>query len=470
MQAIAAIVKFFLGLLLVCAAAWGIARLAPPSAEEREALARVTAPWHPAGTDAFDAIYLSGHDVPAAKRRELVDADLLAADPGGRAGDAAERAGMPAAAIAEADRKRLCGREDADCIAKVAADREGLATLLAGHPVLLRNLAELRRHGHVRNRNVRVNDPIPPFQHVHAPVTAHALRFLSGDVAGALAETCADLALWRRFAANEDALIGTMVAEGGVERYGALLGGIVARTPRGAALPADCAAAVAAPAEGEGDVALAVAGEFRYMDDINRQVFADDWWWKHVMYDADGTRALMATTYAAFSTPAVRADIAADRRVSLPPRARFGWRDWRCIANVTGCIVHDMGGPDEFLPYAWRMQDHRARLQVLGALAWLRAQPPSDEPLAAMLARWPGQWPAPARQVEATAGGRALRIAMFYRKRGDEWTLPAPGSLVDGGAPASAPAAAPVSSAAPAPSAATAPGPAPDPADRFRRT
>lgn len=428
MKVFVRIAQAVLLLVVVLGLAWTAARLAPMPASQRAALRAMETPWRPAGSNAFDDLWLIGYRVPPARRRALVDADLRLGDANGngpRPGDAAKAAGMPSVAPSQEDRDLLCDRND-DCLAKVAADRARYRALAARNAGLMRNIEQLRAHGHVRARGNPMH-AIAPYQFAMASDTFHAVAFVDGEVEQALAGACTDFATWRRFAANNDSLIGAMVSPAGSERLARLIAAMAAQQPRGTPWPDACSAAFAPPRAGEGELGQALAGEFRFVSDETRRFVVDGpltW----LAYDAEDNNARTALRMHRLFDASARAAIAADRRLSRPAPASRAL-DWRCIGNAAGCMLNSIAEPS-YLQYAWRMQDHRARLQLMSAVAWLRSQPLSDEPLGALLKRWPGQAPAPARQVEADDEAGALRISMFDRARGDYWSVPAPGSRV----------------------------------------
>lgn len=436
MKVFVRIAQFVLLLLAALGVTWAAARFAPMPAQQRAALRAMEAPWRPPGTNAFDDLWLIEYRVPPAQRRALVDADLRRgrADGSGPApGEAAKAAGMPSVALSPADRDRLCRGED-DCLAKVTADRAGYRALVARNTDLIRNVEGLRGHGHVRIRS-KVMHAIPRYQFAMASDTWHALRFAEGDTDGALTGACADFATWRRLAANNDSLIGAMVATMASERLARSIAQMAAAQPRDTPWPAGCAAALVRPQVGEGEFGQALAGEHRYLDQAKTQALADGPL-AALTYDRADTRARSALRMQGLVDAAARAQVLADRKLVPPAPAARGW-DWRCVGNMAGCMVESLAEPAYF-GYAWRMQDHRARLQLMSAVAWLRVQPPSGESIETLLRRWPGQQALPARQVEADDAAGTLRIAMFDSTRGDYWTVPAPGSRAD---PASAPAA-----------------------------
>lgn len=80
--------------------------------------------------------------------------------------------------------------------------------------------------------------------------------------------------------------------------------------------------------------------------------------------------------------------------------------------------------------YANRGLDHRARLQLLATLAWVRGQP-DDGTLAERLARRPADLRSPARDITVAADGRSLEIAQYDTSRGATWSLPWPAYPVE---------------------------------------
>lgn len=445
MKIVARLLQLVLLVLGVLAVAWMAARFVPRTPAEQADLRALDAQWTPPGSDAFDDLWLVGYAVPPGKRRALVDADLggpgALAQTGADAGDAARVAGFASVLPAPRAADLRCGNDE-DCVEKVRRNPEAYRAARLRAAGLVRNLEGLRRHGHVRSRDPRLTG-IPPYQWATGSDTWHALRFVEGEVDAAFADACADLAMWRRFAANNDTLIGTMVSVAGAERQAQLIAQMAARVPRGTPLPTQCTAALAAPAAAEGSVLHALVGERRYMAEISDvMVKQQAGWAAPLLFDPRDTDLRNARRAAYYASGPARAALAADRK--LQPPDIEPQRDWRCIANLHGCVLFSVGAP-AYAPYAWRLQDHRAHLQLMAALAWLQAQPATGEPLDRQLARWPGQWAPPARQVNGDPATGMLWIPHYDHARGDAWRVPAPGSrLSPGQGAAAAPAAAPL--------------------------
>ncbi len=259
------------------------------------------------------------------------------------------------------------------------------------------------------------------------------MQFVRGEQVEALDATCRDLSTLRRIGANSDTLIvqtlGTTLATDG---YGALLSGMLREVPHDMPLPASCKRALAAPTVDEASICPGMRGELAwstgFVGSVRHTYVADPLAW--LVFQPEQFRASMAeglATACASGTDALQRDAP----IVAPAAPRPAWQRIECVANSLGCVLADMR--DGYARYANRALDHRARLQMLGTLAWLREQP-DDGTLAERLARRPADLRSPTRDITVGAEGRSLEIAQYDTSRGATWSLPLPAYLVESSA------------------------------------
>ncbi|MCD9098457.1 hypothetical protein LU699_02200 [Luteimonas fraxinea] len=425
-----------LGLLvvvLVLAALWTWSRLNGPTPEQRAALAVLEAPNAFEGRNAFDAVWLLRYDVPEAEIASVADADMaaLSSAPALRSLEPQSIANMRYADL-QPDRSTPlthCQIAGEPCLALVRSDTDGYAALVEANRKLIARVEALAQYDHLASRlPVRVDGPIPPFSLLAWPLTAHAVAFTQGDRLAAVDATCRALSTTRRLGANSDLLISRvhftrLVTEG----YGRLLADMLVELPADIALPDSCAAAVSAPTEIEASVCPALRGEFALGQRVAQQMASDEvgeW----LVFDQHGYAAMAADRVGQGCTDAAAEALRLDRRF-VSEDARPFFSRFECIANSAGCILSDIAGP-AYDGYVRAGQDHYARLQLVGTLAWLRAQP-AEGALSERLARRPDGLRSAARDITVSADGRALQIAQYDTRQQENWSLPLPAYLVE---------------------------------------
>lgn len=415
--------------VLVIAAVWTGSRMRGPTPVQEAALARMDAPNAFEGRNAFDAAWVLQYDVPDSDVSAVVDADMaaLAAVPLGRSITLETRAAAYADLRPADGALRPCSSAGGDCLREVRGDLDGYTALVADNARLIERVEALSRYDHLASRlPARADAPLPPLQLLAWPLTAHAVRFARAGDMDAVAATCRDLATMRRLGVNSDLLIMRMVGIAfATDGYGRLLVDMLHELPRDRPLPVECEVALRPPMPQEASVCTAIRGEFAWSA-AAIQASALDTGASRWFLDPQATRFLLAENLASPCGDATAAALAEDRPVSFVQPGPW-WRRRGCLANAAGCILADIPAP-AYATYAHRAQDQNARLQLLATLAWLRAQP-DDGTLAERIARRPAALRSPARDIEVTDDGRALRIAQYDTARGEFWSLPLPDYL-----------------------------------------
>lgn len=414
-------------------AGWGCSRMLAPPTQQRDALALLERPWHPAGSNAFDALWLLGYDVPEAELAVVTDADAarLSAQPHAALRGTGEAIAFTSGAqgrhaslrMRAEDTERLCRPRGDDCLAKVRADVGAYRGIVVRNGRLLARVRALSRHGHVRNRlPPGIDAPLPDFNLLRLGLTADATRFADGDIDGALASTCTAISTWRRLGRATDALIAQMISIAyGSDGHGRLLADMLRELPRDHVVPEACRVALAPPLPQEASLCQAMRGEFAMLVTTMRALETADEPTGTALgnllvplaFDAEATILEAAPHYARLCEGAAAERVARDEAFRAPAAA--GDRELLrldCIANAVGCVLAEMARPD-MSAYQNRALDHNARLRVLVTALWLQEDASTTGTLATRLAARPQALRWPGREVEAGPRGDTLRIRQY---------------------------------------------------------
>ena len=425
-------------LLLAAVAVWGASRLWGVRADERAALAQMRAGWTPPGRNGFDALWTLDYDVPAARQRAVVDADIrtIGAWPafGLRSADFRSAAtAYPDLKPGAADRGMWCAASKPGCLAMVAADIPAYAGLVARNARLIARADALAGFDHIKLRlPARADMPFPAFANAYAPATRDALLFAQGRRQEALGNVCRGIAGWRRHAAHTDMLIAGMVADAlAADGYGGLFADMLAAMPADAPIPGECRVALAEVRPAELSLCEAMKGEFAFADNGMRNLadspqapanevspFA-----RRFLFDAEATSAMYARNIAAACGSRFAGMIARDVPLEPPAVERHWRRRFACVANPVGCILADIAAP-AYASYSLRRQDFGMKLRLLGTLLWLHENPQPGASLADRLSRRPASLKSPARALEIGEGGRRLYFRRYETSKGSDWSQP----------------------------------------------
>lgn len=385
--------------------AWLVARFWPLSAAQREQVRLLEDVQPLPGRNGFALLWtLPFDDLDAAQREQalLQDVERWRAGPVRGMTDSLLEGAQPEV---KAQSGISCGSRTPDCLARVRADPQRFIDGHAGHSGLHARQDQLADYDRFDSPFPAVGDPllmpVPRYQLLMEGSSAHALAFVQGDTAVALAGSCRSLQLGRRLMHGGGTLLDSMIGAASVQVNAQLLADMLVELPADQSLPAVCDAALQPLATDEQSLCRAMQGEFalneRAIDASLRQGATV------LMLDRTQTRARIAQNFAwACGTAATRA-LAEDA-----PAQRSGEQPWdvRCLANWIGCTLASINGP-AYQDYAARSQDSAALVRLLGAQRWLRQQP--DAPAQA-LARLPAQWRSPSRVPTLSADGRRLQV------------------------------------------------------------
>jgi hypothetical protein len=419
--------------LLYCVAV-AAGRWWPLPEAEREAIARLeAAKVPPLRRDAGEYLWLVDHDVPVPERAELARAAVafLAANPH----DPSPRLLLdnplrryPRFPDPPTAGEGVCDLDAYDCLAYVRGDADRVAATLAKHSREIARGSAIRRHDGFRYPlPPDLHNPFPSYgSHRRVVFTALAQGFAQGRRIEAVADTCSDLAAWRRMNSGTDTLIGNMISIAFVRQDAVLLSQMLAELPADVALPAACSKALAPTRDSELDMCPALGYELRHLRsyfseeepagaDFLRVGVANAW------VDRRRIASRMARGLAVHCGPRALAQARQDR--SAAPRER----DPACTALSTfldpiGCSLSDIQAPTSFSGYVDRRTDTAAALALLRTADWLGRQPGSTAERRALLARRPAGLGL-LRTPELSEDGRSISFALLQPWKGDRITM-----------------------------------------------
>nr|WP_295382727.1 hypothetical protein [Pseudoxanthomonas sp.] len=433
-----------LALLMLAGTLFAISRLHWPTRAQQQALADMTAPVPmPAGRNAFADVWLLRYDLADGERARIAAGDVERFNRRGAPGFAADgRIIEDAPAFVSLAEGRypqekledpgrlLCNIIDDDCLGKVRAAPARVDAILAAHAGLLQRTRDaLERNDYLRTPFRLSYDT--PFaiaglsDGARLMRTAAARAYARGEHVPALAETCRATVAWRRWMRHPDLLLDLMMGDAALRGWLALQGQMLASLPADVALPAECASLREPPPLAGSSLCKVARREFEFTrslfelagDGMVIQPGKPDWL-VSLGYRPEATLAMVAEARAWHCGATVRRQVLADQPVTPRPPSS-AWR-LECAANAFGCMVADMEYPG-MSGYQHRLQDQRARLNLIATLLWLREQPVDGLGLSRRVAMRPVEL-RQGRDIQVVDG--RLRIPVFDQRDGPYWELP----------------------------------------------
>ncbi|MDI9274829.1 hypothetical protein [Stenotrophomonas sp. PFBMAA-4] len=394
-----------LGLVVLVLLLWSLSRLWPLPAAQREQVRWLEDVQPAPGKNGFALLWTLPFDGldPAQREAALaVDVRRWQAGPAPGMADSALAATHPAVAL---DPRGKCGPAAGDCLAKVRADEQGFSAAHAGHLQLHARLDSLADVDNVDTPFVPSGTawlmPLPNYALLMDGTGAHALAYVQGDIAGALAGSCRSVQMGRRLMRGGNTLIDSMIGAAVVRTHVQLLAAMLAELPPDQVLPAACERALQ-PMDADGQsLCRAMQGEFAISKaaiDASLQQAGTV-----LMLDREHTLGRIALNLGWACDPATTGRLAADMPVVVGSVGRW---DVGCLSNMIGCVLGDIAAP-AYQDYAARSQDAAAWLRLLGTQRWLRQQ--ADAPEQA-LHRLPAHWRSPSRTPVLSADGKHLQV------------------------------------------------------------
>ncbi|QOW20161.1 hypothetical protein INQ41_03755 [Lysobacter ciconiae] len=393
----------------------------------------------PPGENAFPAIWLLNYEVPREQLQAVAEADIAqSSETVTPAGDGlvveSQRAaltGFEQQRPSREDAQLFCNGGDIDCLARVRADLGAYEGLIARHRGLLDRVAALQDYGYYRSPpSAPSHAMLPPLQPAGYELTRVAWQFANGDVDGALAGACNGVQTWRRLGANSDAPLIRRVADAYTDRYIRLLAGMLGEVGPTHELPTSCATAFAAPTVADASLCEAMRGEFVVSTHHIRELAVDSSTAPSripnllpaLTWDPEKSLAILADGHSWACSDATANNLVSDVRVDPGQNRQSLWR-LECVANPTGCILADIAFP-AYYNYQWKAQDHAARLELMGALLWLRSNARTDEPLEPQLTAYWQQHRRGNRELRLEDDGRTVKLQMYADGPDTWWSLP----------------------------------------------
>lgn len=432
-------------LLVLVTAAWAISRVMYPTESQREAIAEMEQPPDFGGENAFALLWTLGRDVPEDRLEAVMAEDVRRFSEKPAIPDPDERESWGIKSVAEdypdltpsaEDRERFCRPRKDDCLARVREDLEAYVALVERNRRLLDRIAALREFDYVRFEfPYRVYTPLPSYQNIFLLRTRHAVAFAQGRTREALEATCRDINTWRRLGAHSDNLITRLISvANSTDNHGHMLANMLGELPVDMPLPEACDDALAPPGFVDVSICNAMHGEFNTSAHSIRNLWEPmgqsgllDRLSRPLLFDAEATVGMSAQQLRSFCGESERDRLRADRR-EIPESSTLGMLRFACVANPIGCMMNSIALPS-YTDYRYRLQDHGAKLRVLGSLTWMRRNADDGRSPADLLADRPDDFKSPARDIEFGPDGRTLRVPLYDTKRGEYWSIPLPPAL-----------------------------------------
>ncbi|MCS3845314.1 hypothetical protein GGR70_000249 [Xanthomonas campestris] len=395
----------------------------PQAQQQALAQLRQPRPAPPAGSNLFVALWASPYTIPNDKQEAVLARDLqrFLRTPVA-SGFRSELSRYPRAPAWPATAPPTCSWAASGCLAQVRAQSRSYAAALAPQAPLLARMASFSQHAYYRDPFPRrIDSPLPELQGLTLSMTQHALDFVQGRQAQAVAAVCSDAQVARVLLRSDESLIVTMIGGAMLRGNADLFASMLSELPVNVALPAQCASAFAPLRVEDSSLCGALHGEARIVDAVYAQMLgemdqrAQRWYDRAVLkfFDAERTRALTAPNYTWACSDAVRKQLVQDARVDDSALAPPPAKDVACVANAVGCVLADAqysaGGN-----YQRQLQDTAAAMRLIGVVLWLREHPDA-RPLAQRLQELPDELVRPARGITIAAQGQAVQVPRYAR-------------------------------------------------------
>ncbi len=432
-------------LAVLVGALFAVSWLFWPTRAQEQALAMLTTPTpEPPGRNAFADVWLLRYDLPPEARARIAAEDVARF---GRRPAMPDDAGLaePFASSAETAQREeklppssshACGLRTPDCLGRVREDPGKAAALLSAHAGILQRSWDALEHNDYLRSRFRMQVDMPFAIHAMSDGGAlmridAALAFVRGERERGVESTCRGIVAWRRWMRQPDLLIDAMMGDAAIRGWLELQGQMLVEFPADAPLPAACRSLREPPPMADDVMCRVIKREFEFSRPMFERDGPDEAGSRGasagrkvpLVYRPHATQAMIAGTMTWPCDEAARRQRAADRPVTIPvPPTRLRLE---CVANSMGCILNDMGRP-AMLPYQHRLQDQRARLNLMATLLWLREQPRDNRLLAARVQARPAALKQ-GRDIQVME--ERLRIPLFDQGDGAYWELTVPAEL-----------------------------------------
>ncbi|WP_193725458.1 hypothetical protein [Xanthomonas campestris] len=395
----------------------------PQAQQQALAQLRQPRPAPPAGSNLFVALWASPYTIPNDEQEAVLARDLQRFQRTPVAsGFRSELSRYPRAPAWPVTAPPACSWAASGCLAQVRAQSRSYAAALAPQAPLLARMASFSQHAYYRDPFPRrIDSPLPELQGLTLSMTQHALDFVQGRQAQAVAAVCSDAQVARVLLRSDESLIVTMIGGAILRGNADLFASMLSELPVNVAVPAQCASAFAPLRVEDSSLCGALHGEARIVDAVYAQMLgemdqsAQRWYDRAVLkfFDAERTRALTAPNYTWACSDAVRKQLVQDARVDGSALASPPAKDVACMANAVGCVLADAQYSDGG-NYQRQLQDTAAAMRLIGVVLWLREHPDA-RPLAQRLQELPDELVRPARGITIAAQGQAVQVPRYAR-------------------------------------------------------
>jgi len=400
--------------ILALIAVFAYYRVRGPTAEQREAYARIAVDREPKqGRNAFPLLWYAAYDVApdeadAKLRDEIAEVERRVAR------DATPFLQEPQARPlpeAQTSREGLCAPSGAGCVAKAASNPDALAQALSAFPVLQSREAAFERIDFYWNPFPVRASFLPTVRDAGEQtiwLSALALRHAKGEHEAALTGVCENIGAWRRVHRGTNSEIMDTIAARNVDAGLRVFADMLAATPRNEPVPAACGTALEAVTAADLDRCPILAAQLSMQEAMlpapreeARLDRAASW----LLLDREQTRGWNAEIDASRCGDSALARMLRDEPLD-PSTVPVMTRRLECISSVLGCMLAGMGSAITISPDLITL-NFAAHLRLARTLLWLRE---SDAPASSRFADRPADLRSGARASGVDEAGRTVFV------------------------------------------------------------
>ncbi len=429
------IIKWFLLSIVALAALWfGLVLshwLPRPTAQEQAALAALKqAKSQSLGEhNAYAYLWLFDYDIPDDQIDAVMATDLAAIEqyPADQVMDPPFRSSADGRypALPPIDAGELsCARDAPACLATVSNDLAFAKTFVAEHQRRLQKEASLAGYDHIKTlTQPRLEVQVSSYRPSTAVVlAAAAVEHLEGRSELAVARLCGYAGTWRRLRANADSLVLDVTGQAAISSSAGMLAQILAQRP-----DLDdtlCLSSFAPLSDDELNQCSTMAGEFRLFNGpALLAVPADASWPDRIqphMLNQRHMRGLFALPLGYYCQDEHAQRVAARTHIPAPPKT--GCSLIGKVFSPYACILGAIASPS-YESYYRRLLDVDARLRLLNAARWVRAQGTNQTPTKLMLSL-PERYRSDIHPISFDADSGELVVSQLVRRPEADWRIP----------------------------------------------
>lgn len=402
-----------------------------PTAQEQAALAVLQqAKSQSLGErNAYAQLWLFDYDIPDDQIDAVMATDLAAIEqyPAGQIMDppfqSSAEGRFPSLPLIDAG-ELSCARDGAACLATVSKDLVFAKAFVAEHQRRLEKEAALASYDHVKvllapRLDVQVSGYRPSTAVVLA---AAAVDHLEGRSERAVSRLCGYADTWRRLRANVDSLVLDVTGQAAISNSAGMLAEILAQRPD--LDDAGCWGIFTPLSDDELNQCSTMAGEYRlFSGPALLAVPADASWSDRLqphMVNQRHMRGLFALPLGYYCQDEHAQRVAARTHIPAPPETNCS--PIGKVFSPIACVLGAISSPS-YEPYYRRLLDVDARLRLLNAARWMRAQSGEQMPSELMLSL-PERYRSDVHPISFDVESGELVVRQLERRPNLSWRIP----------------------------------------------